>query len=79
MFGVKRKMATINTYLVTTSKHDIPGLRLAGRLYKGGNVRAYIYIRGLVSRDKLPRCIKMFKTPLMTLHVLREKTLPVRE
>ena len=55
-------MATINTYLVTTSKHDIPGLRLAGRLYKGGNVRAYIYIRGLVSRDKLPRCIKMFKT-----------------
>lgn len=55
-------MATINTYLVTTSKLDIPGLRLVGRLYKGGNVRAYIYIRGLVSRDKLPRCIKMFVT-----------------
>ena len=55
-------MATINTYLVTTSKHDIPGLRLVGRLYKGRNVRAYIYIRGSVPRDKLPRCIKMFKT-----------------
>ena len=55
-------MATINTYLVTTSKHDIPGLRLIGRLYKGRNVRAYIYIRGSVPRDKLPRCRKIFGT-----------------
>ena len=44
-------MAVINTYLVTTSKHDTPGLQLIGRLFKGRRVRAYIYIRGSVPRD----------------------------
>lgn len=55
-------MVTINTYLVTTSKHNISGLHLIGKLYKGRNVRAYIYIQGSVPRDKLPRCRKIFGT-----------------
>ena len=67
-------MATINTYLVTTSKHDIPGLQLIGRLFKGRRVRAYIYIRGSVPRDKLPRCRKSFRTIESLFHYLEKRS-----
>lgn len=67
-------MAVINTYLVTTSKHDISGLRLVGKLFKGRKVRAYIYIRGSVPRNKLPKCRKSFGTAESLFHYLEKRS-----